>query len=120
MKRLMLIIGILISLFPITIEAEQVRPHVYVRRSNPSIGMKPHRSPACLPEVVIVYDTDNHSLNISCSGEYDAIVKVYDENRELIVMSNIDDIIYMPSVESGILDIEIESDKWSAYANIVL
>lgn len=118
MKKLMLIIGIIISLFAMPVKAEQTKHKVYVERSNSTIGTKPHRSPMMLPSVEIVYDTDNNSIDILCSHDCDAEVTVYDGDGNIVAISDIKDTIFLPSSNWSSYNVAIEAEFWHGTARI--
>ena len=119
MKKLMLIIGIMISLFAMPVKAEQTKHKVYVERSNSTIGTKPHRSPMMLPSVEIVYDTDNNSIDIVCSHDCDAEVTVYDGDGNIVAISDIKDTVFMPSLNCSSYNVTIEAEFWYGTAQII-
>lgn len=121
MKKLMLFIGILVSLFATQAKAEQTRQQVYVMRTgntNPTIGSKPHRASGMLPSVELVYDTDINSIDIVCSYNCEAEVTVYDEAGNIVAISDIKDTIFIPSTDNSFYSMTIEAEYWYGTAEI--
>ncbi|WP_305141276.1 hypothetical protein [uncultured Muribaculum sp.] len=124
MKRLMLIIGVIISLFAMHANAEQTRQQVSVMRNNPDypsnsiIGSKPHRSQTMLPTVELVYDTDNNSIDIMCSYDCDAEVTVFDAVGNIVAISDIKDTIFIPYTSNSFYIVTIEAAYWYGTAEI--
>lgn len=127
MKKLLLIIGIIIPLFAMHVNAEQTTHQVYVKRndttvgpSNPTIGTKLHRSQMMLPSVELVYDTETNSINIICSCDCDAEVMIYDAAGNIVAISDIKDTILVPSLNYGSYNVVIEAESWYGTAKIEL
>ncbi|MCM1142222.1 MAG: hypothetical protein NC453_26935 [Muribaculum sp.] len=121
MKKLMFIIGIWLSLFALQAKAEQTKHQVYVTRgnpSNPTIGTKPHRSIVMLPSIELVYDTDNNTIDIVCSCDCDAEVRVLDAAGNIVVISDINDTIFIPSTNNSFYSVIIEAEHWYGTAEI--
>lgn len=114
----MLIMGIMIFLFAMPVKAEQTKHQVYVERSNSTIGTKLHRSPMMLPSLEIVYDTDNNSIDIVCSYDCDAEVKVYDAHGNIVAISDIKDTIFLLSSNWSSYNVTIEGEFWYGTAQI--
>lgn len=117
----------MIPLFAMHVKAEQTTHQVYVTRtdsnigpSNPTIGTKPHRSQMMLPSVELVYDTDNNSINVMCSCECDAEVRVYDAMGNIVAISDIRDSIFVPSSNYCSYSVIIEAESWYGTAKIGL
>lgn len=120
MNRILLIIGILFSLFAFQANAEKTKQQVNVERPRPTTGTNVHRAPLALPSVVLVFDTDDRSINITCSCDCDAEVTVYDASGNIVAMSDIKDTIYVPSSNNGSYYVIIESTYWYGTAKIEL
>lgn len=118
MKKILLIIGIMFSLFAMHANAEQTKRQVYVERSNYTIGTKVHRAPMVLPTVELVYDTDNNSINVICSCECDAEVTVYDTAGNIVAISDIGDTIFVQSSNDCSYNVIIEAESWYGTAKI--
>lgn len=124
MKKLMLIIGIIISLFAMQANAEQTRQQVSVMRTNPDypsnsiIASKPHRSQTMLPTVELVYDTDNNSIDIMCSYDCEAEVTVFDAAGNIVAISDIKDAIFIPYTNNSFFYVTIEAVYWYGTAEI--
>lgn len=121
MKKFLLILGILVSLVATPAKAEQTKHHVYLTRgnpSNPTIGTKPHRSLMMLPNVELVYDTENNSIEIMCSYDCDAEVTVYDASGNVIAISDINDTIFIPSSSHSSYTVTIVAEYWHGTAEI--
>lgn len=121
MKKLMLIIGIIISLFAMHANAEQTRQQVSLIPTtdiNPTIGSKPHRSLVMLPSVELVYDTDNNSIDIVCSYDCDAEVTVFDAAGNIVAISDIKDTIFIPYTNDSLFNVTIEATYWYGTAEI--
>ena len=112
MKKLMLIIGITISLFTMSAYAGQTRAEVYKWNHE--------RTPVRLPTIDIIYDSASQSIEIISSMDCDATVVIYDMNGNLIESStSLDDILYVSGVDNSVFYIRIESDNWYATATIM-
>lgn len=110
----------MISLFAMHAKAEQTKRQVYIERTNPTIGTKLHRSPIMLPTVEIVYDTDNNSIDVICSCDCEAEVTIYDAIGNIVAMSDINDIIFVPCTNTSFLTVKIEAESWHGTATIEL
>lgn len=120
MKKFIFIIGILTSLFAMAAQTEQTRHQAYVQKSNATIGNRPHRAPALLPSVEIVYDSDSHSIVVICSDECEARVEIYDSYGKMINSSNsMSTVLYIPNTSNIEYDIKIVSDFWFATVSIL-
>lgn len=127
MKKLLLIIGIMIPLFAMHVNAEQTTHQVYVKRndttvgpSNPTIGTKLHRSQMMLPSVELVYDTETNSIDIICSCDCDAEVTIYDAAGNIVAISDIKDTIFVPSSNYCSYSVIIEAESWYGTVTIEL
>lgn len=121
MKKLMLITGMVLSLFAMQVRAEQTKHPVFVTRgnpSNPTIGTKPHRSQMMLPTVELVYDTENRSIEIMCSSDCDAEVTIYDASGNVVAISDINDTVFVPSNNNSFYSVIIEAEHWYGTAEI--
>lgn len=118
MKKLMLIIGVIISLFTMSASAGQTRAEVY-RWNHESLKGSIERAPVRLPTIDIIYDSNTQSIEIISSMDCDATVFVYDNHGNVIGMSDsLDDMIYVPNTIGSVFFIRIESDNWYATAEI--
>lgn len=97
---------------------QQTPRQVYVSRTNPTIGTKPHRSPIILPSVELVYDIDNNSIDVICSCDCDAEATVYDKSGNIVAISNIKDTIFMPYTNNASYSVTIEAELWYGTAKI--
>jgi hypothetical protein len=120
MKKIMLILGMMLSLFAVQANAEQTKHEVYVMQTNHSIGTKLHRSPMMLPTVELVYDTENNTIDIACSYNCDAEVTVSDASGNIIAVSDINDTIFLPSSNLSFYSVTIEAEYWYGFAEISL
>ena len=119
MQKLMLIIGITISLFTMSAYAGQTRAEVY-KWNHESIMNGRERTPVRLPTIDIIYDSASQSIEIISSMDCDATVVIYDMNGNLIESStSLDDILYVSGVDNSVFYIRIESDNWYATATIM-
>ena len=119
MKKLMLIIGITISLFTMSAYAGQTRAEVY-RWNHESIMNGLERSPARLPTIDIVYDSSSKSIEIISSIDCDATVFIYDMHGNLVESADsLDEILYLSGTTHSVYYIRIESDNWYATATIM-
>lgn len=120
MKKLLLIIGIVFSLFAFQANAEKTKQEVNVDRTNHPNSTNVNRVPAALPSVGLVFDTDDRSINITCSCDCDAEVTVYDATGNIVAMSDITDTIFVPSSNHGPYYVVIEAEYWYGTATIKL
>lgn len=119
MKNLMLIIGVIISLFTMSASAGQTRVEVH-RWNHESFKGSIERAPIHLPTIDIIYESSTHSIEFISSMDCDATIFVYDIHGNIIAMSDsLDDIIYVPSTIGSVLYIRIESDNWYGTAEII-
>lgn len=120
MKKLIFILGILLSLSTISAYAEQTRAEVYIWNHG-SIMNSRERAPIRLPTIYIVFDSTDRSIEIHCSAECEATVFLYDMKENLIaVADSLDTVLDVPeSISSGAY-LKIESELWYATATISL
>lgn len=120
MKKILLIIGIVFSLFAMPANAEKTKQEVEVNHTRNTTGNKFNRVPLALPSVELVFDTDDRSINITCSCDCDAEVTVYDATGNIVAMSDIKDTIFVPSSNHGPYYVIIEAEYWYGTATIKL
>lgn len=120
MKKILLIIGIVFSLFAMPANAEKTKQQVNVERANHSNSTNVNRVPVALPSIGLVFDTDDRSINITCSCDCDAEVTVYDASGNIVAMSDIKDTIFVPSYSNGPYYVMIEAEYWYGTAIIKL
>lgn len=120
MKKLLLIIGIVFSLFAMNANAEKTKQEVNVDRTRPAGNTNVNRVPIALPSVGLVFDTDDRSINVTCSCDCDAEVTVYDAAGNIVAMSDIKDTIFVPSSNNGPYYVVIEAEYWYGTATIKL
>lgn len=120
MKKFLLIVGMMFSLFAMHANAEQTKRQVYVERSNNTIGTKVHRAPMVLPSVELVFDTDDKSIDIICSCDCDAEVTIYDADGNIVAISDIKETIFVPSLSYGSYYVVIEAAYWHGTATFEL
>ena len=114
----MFIIGITISLFTVSANADQTRAEVH-RWNNESIMNGRERTPALLPVIDIVYNPSIKCIEIVSSIDCDATVFIYDINGNLFDSANsLDVILSVAGVNSSIFFVRIESNYWYATATI--
>ena len=119
MKKFLLIIGIMISLFTTSSFAGQTRTEIYTW-GHDSIRNGRERSSACLPIIDIVYDSNSKSIEIISSMDCEATVFIYDTNGNLIDLADsLDVILSVAGTNSLKFIVRIESDLWYATATIV-
>ncbi len=120
MKKLMFIIGIMFSLFTVSASAGKSTDRATVhRRSNTTIGNSLQRSPAQLPSIDVIFDSDNLTIEIISSMDCEASISIYDAYGNLIDFSNsMNTILYLPETTNQVFYIRIESHNWYATATI--
>ncbi len=121
MKKLMLIMGIMISLFTEPVYADRtankLEVHPWSCGSASKLGT---RSPMRLPFIEVIYDSFTKSIEFVSDVDCEATVLIYDMNGNLLEASDsMDDIIYVPSTTSSVFYIRIESVNWYATATIM-
>lgn len=118
MKKLMLIIGVTISLFTMSANAGQTRAEVH-RWNHESIMNSRERTPARLPIIDIVYNPAIHSIEIISSMDCDATIFIYDINGNLIDSADsLDALLSVEGSDSSVFLIRIESNNWYATATV--
>lgn len=119
MKKFLLIIGIMISLFTTSSFAGQTRAEIYTW-GHDSIRNGRERSSARLPIIDIVYDSNSKSMEIISSMDCEATVFIYDTNGNLIDLADsLDATLSVAGTNSLKFIVRIESDLWYATATIV-
>jgi hypothetical protein len=120
MKKFMLLIGIVISLFCVSAHADTTTSRFEVRTTHDISASKlGTRAPMRLPLIDAIYDSSTMSIEIVCDTDCDATVFVYDNHGNVIGMSDsLYDMIYVPNTIGSVFFIRIESDNWYGTAEI--
>lgn len=120
MKNVIIIMGVMLSLFSLSVSASEKVTRADVHRLNQgSVGEQIERSPILLPDIYIIVDSNARTLKIDSSAKCDATIYVYDNFGDIIELSDsLDSILIIPEVGSSIYDVRIVSDYWYATAKI--
>lgn len=122
MKKLMLIIGIMISLISVSAYADRTTKKIEVCTTHDESASKlGTRSPMRLPIIEVIYDSSINLIEIVSDIDCDATVYIYDVTGNIIATSDsLDTLLYVPdSISSGFY-LKIESELWYASAYIAM
>lgn len=120
MKKLLLLIGVLIS---IALQTSASKTEVYMEyrkygRSTQSTTVR--RTPMQLP-VEVIFDSETRQIEISCDDDLDAQVYLCDENGNILDYSScLNTVLNVPDNYSGVLIIRIEGEDWISTGEIII
>lgn len=121
MKKLLLILGVIISIATTSANAEKTTSRADVHRySHESSRHGINRMPARLPEIYIAHDSDTGSIEIVCSEDYEATVWLYNENGVVDYSEALNTTFQIPAACNSTYKIKIESANWYATATVVI
>lgn len=115
MKRIVIIMGLLISLFASFANAEKSTTRAdVIRYGNDSVGKGVHRTPPRLPVIDLILDTDTKTIEVTCMDDAEATVILYDSEGNVLDYSEVLNTTFAitPSISSYI--VRIESKSWYA------
>lgn len=116
--RLTLLIGIITSLFSVSVQAEHTRAEVTVTNHG-QIKDGIERAPFRLPTIEVYFDRDALTLQVVSSIDCDASVYLYDDTGNLIESADsMDTLLYLPVSATSMVHLRIESERWYATADI--
>lgn len=120
MKKFLVLIGAILFLSTTTLRAEKTTTKADTQNwghLNPNTGV--NRSPCQLPNIEIVYDSDMHTIEFVCDGDYTATVWLRDQQGNIVdTADSLNTIFDISSISSTTLYIRIESEQWYATAEI--
>lgn len=120
MKKFSALIGAILFLLVAPLHAErrviETTP-IHWDHLNSDKGV--HRSPYQLPVIEIIYDSDMHTIEFVCDGDYTATVWLRDQQGNIIdTADSLNAVFDVSSISSTPLYIRIESEQWYATAEI--
>lgn len=119
-KSFLLTGALLLSTMPIFSETTENPADVH-RWNTGQLGTSIERAPYRLPSVIVIYDSDNQTIEIECTSDCNASVKVYDMyENQISYADSMDSAIYVGNPHGDTLTVRIESDHWYAVSVIRL
>ncbi len=104
------------------VSAEQKSvPLEYKKTCNDNNHTKVHRAPERIPVINVYFDNDTRLITVESEETTDAEVFLYDDLGNVIdYTSTLNAVLYSDSAVSGILNIIIKANSWTATGEIVL
>lgn len=118
MKKTLILLGILISILPLSVYADKAtkRADVLLKGSQ-EIGTSISRAPIIVPEIYITYDTDASTIEIE--GAYIGKVSIVVNNSQGEIVGTSDELNTIFVVDgNGNYSVTIETNLWYAYESI--
>jgi hypothetical protein len=121
MKKYLLLIGVIFSICTQTFASKSAIYMDFYKSGHADKSTTVRRSPMNLPFFYVEYDNETHQVEVTGDEEVMAQIFLSDENGNIIdYSSSINVVLNVPSNQSGIIIIRIESEDWIATGKITV